>query len=162
MPHPAQPWWEWQRAGHSSALLWGWREKSASQLGKDWSSCYCRRRKPLKHRGTLKNQTFPKAGGIPSSEEKAAFPELQTIFSSELRCSGLLGGVCGGGSSSDCCGQTTFARELFHMSERLAGVVSLSDSSAASVSASRPLAGIMVNPQQRGCLQRERGESLLM
>lgn len=47
------------------------------------------------------------------------------------------------------------------MSERLAGVVSLSDISAASVSASCPLGGIMVNPEQRGCLQRERGEAFL-
>lgn len=44
------------------------------------------------------------------------------------------------------------------MSERLAGVVSLSDLSAASVSASCPLGGIMVNPEQRDCLQRERGK----
>lgn len=47
------------------------------------------------------------------------------------------------------------------MSERLAGVVSLSDISAVSVTVSCPLGGIMVNPEQRGCLQRERGEALL-
>lgn len=47
------------------------------------------------------------------------------------------------------------------MSERLAGVVSLLDISAVSVTVSCPLGGIMVNPEQRGCLQRERGEALL-
>jgi len=72
----------------------------------------------------------------------------------------LLLSLVGGGSSSDCCGQTTFARELFHMSKRLVGVVSSSDISAVS-SVSCPLGGVTVNPEQRGCSQRVRGEALL-
>lgn len=107
-------------------------ERIKISFGEGLKQLLLQEKETLKRQGNPYRHTAarPKAGNISSSEEKGAFPALQTIFLLSFVTQVCWGGG-GGGSSSNCWGQTTFARELFHMSKRLAGVVSLSDISAA-------------------------------